>query len=135
MTNEEAIRKIKDFALHHAIGDLPHSARTVEAFEMAIEALEKAEKYRWHDLRKNPEDLPKSDDGGLYEIVLKCKYSDYMRYSHAMRIMLSDDGEYWLDNEYGFLNHPKYKKGCGGDEKWDVVAWRRVDPFENEVEK
>lgn len=41
MTYEEAIKRIKEFGLYHAIGDLPHSALTVEAFQMAIEALEK----------------------------------------------------------------------------------------------
>ena len=40
MTNKEAIERIKDFGLYHAIGDLPHSAKTVEAFDMAISALE-----------------------------------------------------------------------------------------------
>ena len=40
MTNKEAIKRIKDFALYHAIRDLPNSAYTVEAFEMAIKALE-----------------------------------------------------------------------------------------------
>jgi hypothetical protein len=41
MNIEKAIRKIKEFGLHHAIQDLPHSELTVEAFEMAISALEK----------------------------------------------------------------------------------------------
>ena len=40
MTNQEAIKRIKEFGLHHAINDLPHSTLTVEAFEMAIRALE-----------------------------------------------------------------------------------------------
>ena len=39
MKKEEAIRRIKEFGLYHAIGDLPNSAKTVEAFNMAIEAL------------------------------------------------------------------------------------------------
>lgn len=41
MTREEAIRRIKDFGLYHAIKDLPFSGRTVQAFEMAVKALEK----------------------------------------------------------------------------------------------
>ena len=41
MTPQEAIKRIEEFGLHHAIGDLPYSAHTVEAFEMAISALEK----------------------------------------------------------------------------------------------
>lgn len=41
MTNKEAARKIRDFGLYHAINDLPNSILTVEAFKMAIAALEK----------------------------------------------------------------------------------------------
>lgn len=41
MTEKEAIKRVEEFALHHAIGDLPNSAFTVKAFEMAIAALEK----------------------------------------------------------------------------------------------
>lgn len=52
MTYEEAIRKIKEFGLHHAIEDLPYSSNTVQAFEMAIEALKKQS-----ELAKGIEDL------------------------------------------------------------------------------
>lgn len=40
MTVGEAIKRINEFALHHAIQELPNSARTVEAFGMAVDALE-----------------------------------------------------------------------------------------------
>ena len=40
MTVAEAIKRIKEFALHHAIQELPNSTRTVEAFEMAVDALQ-----------------------------------------------------------------------------------------------
>ena len=40
MTREEAIKRIKEFGLYHAIEDLPHSMYTVEAFNMAIKSLE-----------------------------------------------------------------------------------------------
>ncbi len=38
---KRAIARIRDFGLHHAIKDLPHSTYTVEAFELAIECMEK----------------------------------------------------------------------------------------------
>lgn len=41
MKAEEAIEKIRKFGLYHAVKDLPRSTFTVEAFEMATEALEK----------------------------------------------------------------------------------------------
>lgn len=41
MNNQQAIKKIEEFGLHHAIRDLPNSALTVKAFETAASALEK----------------------------------------------------------------------------------------------
>ncbi len=46
MTENEAIKKVKEFGLYHAIGDLPNSMLTVKAFEMAIKALEEIQQYR-----------------------------------------------------------------------------------------
>ena len=46
MNREEAIKRIRDFGLYHAIEDLPHSTKTVEAFEMAIQALEEPERKK-----------------------------------------------------------------------------------------
>lgn len=39
MTAKQAADTIRKFALHHAVGDLPHSEMTVEALEMAISVL------------------------------------------------------------------------------------------------
>lgn len=46
MTENEAIKRVEEFGLHHAIGDLPYSTLTVKAFEMAIKALEEIQQYR-----------------------------------------------------------------------------------------
>lgn len=46
MTESEAIKKVKEFGLYHAIGDLPYSTLTVKAFEMAIKALDEIQQYR-----------------------------------------------------------------------------------------
>lgn len=46
MTENEAIKRVKEFGLYHAIGDLPYSTPTVKAFEMAIKALDKIQQYR-----------------------------------------------------------------------------------------
>ena len=57
MKPQEAIKRIEEFGLHHAIRDLPHSAYTVEAFEMAINALKQQEKSRWIPVTERlPED-------------------------------------------------------------------------------
>ena len=46
MTENEAIKRVEEFGLYHAIGDLPYSTLTVKAFEMAIEALREIQQYR-----------------------------------------------------------------------------------------
>ena len=46
MEAKEAIRRIKHFGLYHAIGDLPNSTLTVEAFNKAIRLLELEESGR-----------------------------------------------------------------------------------------
>ena len=38
--------------------------------KIVSKALEKADKYRWHDLRKNPDDLPEDNGYGCSEYVL-----------------------------------------------------------------
>lgn len=62
MSTQDAIKRIKEFGLHHAISDLPHSTFTVEAFEMAIEALEK----------QIPQDVKVYIDGLNYNIDIYC---------------------------------------------------------------
>ena len=46
MTENEAIKRVEEFGLHHAIDDLPHSTLTVKAFKTAITALEEIQRYR-----------------------------------------------------------------------------------------
>ena len=50
MEAKDAIRRIKDFGLYHAIEDLPKSALTVEAFNKAIELLRLEESGRLVEL-------------------------------------------------------------------------------------
>ena len=65
MTNKEAKTIMEKLLLfYRPLGG------SVEAWNMAIKALEKADKYRWHDLRKNPDDLPEADGNSESEYVL-----------------------------------------------------------------
>lgn len=82
------------------------------ANELAVEALEKQEKYRWHDLRKNPEDLPELYirkelwfGGNLYSVGDFC-------------------GDYWNTDLYRGASKEEYRI--------PVIAWRKIDPFEGE---
>lgn len=68
MTNKEAIEQFKErLAITDCRKQIPEY---YEAMEMAVDALKKADKYRWHDLRKNPDDLPEGDEYGKSDYVL-----------------------------------------------------------------
>ena len=93
----------------------------------AINALEKADLYRWHDLRKNPDDCP-DDYSYLREQVLFAWHGS--------------DGTTWY--ECGWFYHgigskdvtPYFSvndcKFMIGDEYRDVFAWRYIEPFEED---
>lgn len=73
------------------------------------------DKYRWHDLRKNPDDLPelymRKDlwfGGNLYSVGDFC-------------------GDYWNADLYRGLSKNEYKI--------PVIAWRETKPFEEEYKE
>lgn len=41
MTRTEAVKLVREFAIYHAIGDLPYSQKTLEALEMIADIAEK----------------------------------------------------------------------------------------------
>lgn len=87
---------------------MPYSDQ-MEAFGMAIEALQKTEKYRWHDLRKNPNDLP--TDGlnviAFNKILGRCVSATY-------------NGHGWIIMGGSDLYYPF------------IIAWRYIEPFEED---
>lgn len=113
MTEEDAIKRIKDFGLYHAIKDLPHSMRTVEAFEMAIEALKRQE-AQWISCEKG---LP-----------LMCGVYTVTRIIEGRSIIDAcyfDGSDTWHDDNR--INH---------DRKYlvDVVAWMpKPEPYKGET--
>ena len=87
-----------------------------EAGEMAIKALEAQNKYRWHDLRKDHNDLPKDNDAR----------SEYM---------VTDGNQYFISKYFGngaFVNgcweYPYGVFECNAYDI-DVIAWREIEPF------
>ena len=107
MTNKEA-KTIMDnlIYLYRPLGG------SLEAWHMAIKALEKADKYRWHDLRKNPDDLPEAYGNSESDYVL---------------VMIGTPE--WNNWEQAYYHHGKqmwstYEK--------NVFAWRYIEPFEEE---
>lgn len=75
-------------------------------------ALEKADKYRWHDLRKNPDDLPEADGNSESDYVL---------------VMIGTPE--WNSWEQAYYHHDK-KLWSTYDQ--NVCAWRYIEPFEEE---
>ena len=82
------------------------------AVGLAIKALEKADKYRWHDLRKNPDDLPKADGNSESEYVL---------------VMIGTPE--WNSWEQAYYHHGKR---LWSTYEQNVFAWRYIEPFEGE---
>ena len=85
-----------------------------DAIYVAIEALEKADKYRWHDLRKNPDDLPEAIGDG-YE-------SEYV-------LVMTGTPE-WNSWEQAYYSHGKR---LWSTYEQNIIAWRYIEPFKEEA--
>ena len=110
MTNKEAKTIMEKLLLfYRPLGG------SVEAWDMAIKALEKADKYRWHDLRKNPDDLPEADGNSESEYVLA---------------MIGTPE--WNSWEQAYYHHGK-RMWSTYDQ--NVFAWRYVEPFKEREEE
>ena len=73
-------------------------------------------KYRWHDLRKDPNDLP-DDDSIEYNIVCVEYQNGRREYTIGClnlsgEMMILPELENWLENGY------------------HIIAWREIEPFE-----
>ena len=114
MTNKEAIEQLKErLAITDYRQQIPEY---YEAIEMAVDALEKADKYRWHDLRKNPDDFPEAVGGG-YE-------SDY--------VLVMIGVPEWNSWEQAYYKHGKR---LWSTYEQNVFAWRYIEPFKEEADE
>ena len=113
MTNKGAIKELK-YSIEPNQGFMECRTGTIseEAIKMAIEALEKADKYRWHDLRKNPDDSPEADGNSESEDVL-------------VRIGTPE----WYSCEWAYYHHDK---NLWSIYEQNVFAWRYIEPFKEE---
>ena len=113
MTNKEAIEQFKErLAITDYRQQIPEY---YEAIEMAVDALEEADKYKWHDLRKNPDDLPKADEYGKSEYVL-------------VRLGTPE----WYSCEWAYYNH---NAKVWSLYEQNVFAWRYIEPFKEEADE
>ena len=83
-----------------------------DAIYVAIEALEKADKYRWHDLRESSYDLPRVVNGN--------GESEY--------VLVKTGCFEWCDMEMAYYSYAKRQWSIDNY----VLAWRYIEPFEEE---
>lgn len=103
----EVCKGLYDYRGNKYIKPYEMDSYTLETIQ---ELIDKQEKYRWHDLRKNPNDLPKED--GLYvvyENVYSWGYCDYNTYECVKEVKQWSDGK---------LHKP--------------LAWKYIEEFEDE---
>ena len=123
MTNKEAIMHIKELSPKKCkmVGDRlqggfpDHDSDTGKAIDAAIDALEKADKYRWHDLKENPDDLPKANRWGESNYVL-------------VKALIKVGCYACNDMRKAYYNHTQKKWSIDGN----VLAWRYIEPFKDE---
>lgn len=141
MTYEETINAIQLDGIE-IIATLARMYSFSEGLKKAEEVLKRAEKYRWHDLRKDPNDLPteRGGDGSVpktYEMVIE-------RICGETRVRVQGSGwlnDIWGDCGTGFLmianqltsvkltTYPDVPIKFYYDE---LIAWREKEPFEEE---
>lgn len=80
------------------------------SIENVLDADKDFDKYQWHDLRKNPEDLPKHDN----QVLVKCDDLEIFPYFTAFY-----DGDMWVEGEFEDL-----RQFC-----FHVIAWREIEQF------
>ena len=125
MTNEKAIKMFKAIIMaeierlpHHydaevdddVYDDISKVDELLQLNKIVSEALKKADKYRWHDLRNNPDDLPEADEYGRSEFVF----------------VMTGTPE-WYSCEWAYYHHDKKLWSIY---EQDVFAWRYIEPFE-----
>ena len=124
MTNEEAIMLLNPSTRILALAEIEYynGFRGKEAYIkakedaciLAVEALEKASKYRWHDLRKNPDDLPEAIEGSYV--------------SEYVLVMIGTPG--WNNCEWAYYRH-NHKEWSTYEQ--NIIAWRYIEPFKEEA--
>lgn len=129
MTNKEAKEMFKAIMMaeidrlpHHydaevdddVYDDISRVDELLQLNKIVSKALEKADKYRWHDLRKNPDDLPEADGNDESDYVL---------------VMIGTPE--WNSWEQAYYKHDKQ---MWSTYEQNVFAWRYIEPFEEEEE-
>ena len=125
MTPQEALNHFEEHVCKHCC-EWDKSLRHCNTCptDIAKKALEKADKYRWHDLRKNPDDLPVKAE--YVEVItdehddtpLSIQYDDAIMQFGERRISLG-----YVDSV--FIEWDAERRG-------EIIAWRYIEPFKEE---
>lgn len=98
-----------------------------QVLDVASYLFEEQNKYRWHDLRKNPDDLPDVEHRrkAYFHVVQAGKEA------RPAILQYKKEFGFGIYNEFG--NGPKFT-GIDTDLVAPVVAWKEIEEFENEEE-
>ncbi len=98
-----------------------------QVLDVASYLFEEQNKYRWHDLRKNPDDLPDVEHRrkAYFHVVQASKEA------RPAILQYKKEFEFGIYNEFG--NGPKFT-GIDTDLVAPVVAWKEIEEFEGEKE-
>lgn len=93
--------------------------RNRECLDEFANVVDANNKYRWHDLRKNPSDLP--DKTGFYIACVEHPKNHERNTREITLYGITPAGVYLWKKNNRFVQHES------------VVAWREIEPFESEV--
>lgn len=112
MTYEEALAEFNDEMYEPS----------PEAIKLAKQALAKAKKYKWHDLRNDPDDLPLHDD--VYSVIVPDKiHQVFMDFSVSNRMF----GEFYYEMHEEIPGN--YAEQFFEPSDDEVIAWRELNIF------
>lgn len=99
-----------DIAPEHSLEIFFETEAELEQF---VKRLNDQKKYRWHDLRKNPDDLPTHTK--TVEVEL---WSEFLGIYHDHDSIHSIEDGMWMSYPYG------------GNKWGKVIGWREIEPME-----
>lgn len=84
---------------------------------------------KWIDVKDR---LPETSDTVL--VVLARAYDgSFYAYSTARFISFGEDGSYWTDDKFGYLEWSRYSDGYGGCSRFKVIAWMPIPAYTRDM--
>lgn len=120
------ITLLKNEAINMAIEALEKQTHICEPcrYNETVELVGKADKYRWHDLRKNPEELPEAwgfTEEDIYSLIVNV-YTD--KFSFPLVGYMNTETKEWF-----FPLEERTFKDC---DLGNVVKWSNIRSFKDE---